>query len=81
MTHYTPCIVGKKGKNGTFAFKLDISKAYDWVESNFLQGVMVRLGFPEIWVDRVMCYVTTPSYLVLINGKPYGNITPSRGLR
>ena len=42
---------------------------------------MVRLGFPEIWVDRVICCVTTPSYLVLINGKPHGNITPSRGLR
>ena len=29
MTHYTPGMVGKKGKNGSFAFKLDISKAYD----------------------------------------------------
>ena len=42
---------------------------------------MVRLGFPEIWVDRVICCVTTPSYSILIKGKPYGNITPSRGLR
>ena len=25
-----------------------------------------------------MGYVTTPSHVVLINGKPYGHITPSR---
>ena len=71
----------KKGKNGSLAFKLDVSKAYDRVEWNFLRGIMVRMGFPEIWVDRVMCCVTTPAYSVLINGKPYGTIAPSRGLR
>ena len=71
----------KKGKNGSLALKLDVSKAYDRVEWNFHHGIMVRLGFPEIWVDRVMCCVTTPSYSILINGKPYGTISPSRGLR
>ena len=47
----------KKGKNGSLALKLDVSKAYDRVEWNFHRGIMVRLGFPEIWVDRVMCCV------------------------
>ena len=42
---------------------------------------MVRLGFPEIWVDRVICCVTTLSYSVLIKGKAHVNITSSRGLR
>ena len=41
---------------------------------------MVRLGFPEEWMTRVMSCVTTPSFLVRINGKAYGNIIPSRGL-
>ena len=41
---------------------------------------MVKLGFPEIWVDRVMCCVTTPTFSILINGKPFGHINPSRGL-
>ena len=61
--------------------KLDISKAYDRVEWDFLRGIMVKLGFLEIWIDRVMCCVFTPSFSVCINGKAYGNITPSRGLR
>ena len=42
---------------------------------------MVKLGFPEEWIDRVMSCVTTPSFSVRINGKAYGNIIPSRGLR
>ena len=42
---------------------------------------MLKLGFSGIWVDRVMSYVTSPSFSVLINGKPYGLIHPSRGIR
>ena len=42
---------------------------------------MQRLGFPEKWIDRVMSCVTTSSFSILINGKPYGNVLPSRGIR
>ena len=66
----------KKGKKGALTLKLDVSKAYDRVEWNFLRGMMVKLGFPKEWIDRVMSYVTTPSFSVRINGKAYGNIIP-----
>jgi len=71
----------KKGKKGPLALKLDISKAYEKVEWPFLQGIMTKLGFLEIWINWVMGCVTTPSFSILINGKPYGNIKPSRGIR
>ena len=32
-------------------------------------------------MDRVMRCVSTPSFSVWINGKTYGNVIPSRGLR
>jgi len=70
----------KKGKKGALALKLDVSKAFDRVEWAFLSGMMVRLGFPEDWINRVMSCVTTPSFSVRINGKAYGNIIPSRRL-
>ena len=71
----------KKGKKGSLALKLDISKAYDKVEWAFLKGIMEKMGFPEIWIDRVMSFVFTPSFSICINGKPFGNISPSRGIR
>ena len=37
-------------------------------------------GFLERWISYVMGCVTTLSYSILINGKPYGNLQPLRGL-
>ena len=68
----------KTGKKGSLALKLDINKAYDHVEWDFLKGIMVRLGFPNLWTERVMCCVSTPSFSVCINGKAYGKIMPSK---
>ena len=70
----------KSGKRGSLALKLDISKAYDRVEWNFLKGIMSKLGLSERWIDRVMSCVISTSFSVLINGKAYHNIQPSRGL-
>lgn len=63
------------------AIKTDISKAYDRVEWSFLDRAMKVLGFSESWRGLIMSSVSSVRYQVLINGKPYGNITPSRGLR
>ena len=71
----------KKGKKWTLALKLDVSKAYDRVEWQFLQGIMEKMGFPTLWIERVMSCVTTPTFSILVNGKPYGMIHPTRGIR
>ena len=71
----------KKGKKGYMALKLDVSKVYDRMEWPFLQGVMQRLGFLETWIERVMSCVMMTSFSVLVNGGPFGNVLPSRGIR
>ncbi|XP_065622505.1 uncharacterized protein LOC136064544 [Quercus suber] len=70
----------KKGKTSSLALKLDISKAYDCVEWNFLKGIMIKLGFLDKWIQLVMGCVTTPSFSILVNGKEYGNIRPTKGI-
>ena len=70
----------RSGKKGSLALKLDISKAYDRVEWNFLKGIMSKLGLPKRWIDRVMSCVISTSFSVRINGKAYDNIRPSREL-
>ncbi|KAL0301989.1 UNVERIFIED_CONTAM: putative mitochondrial protein [Sesamum radiatum] len=68
------------GKMGHIALKLDISKAYDKVEWNFLKHVLLRLGFPPRLVDLMLC-VSSVCYSFLINGHEFASLTPQRGLR
>ena len=41
---------------------------------------MQWLGFPESWIERVMSCVTMTSFSILVNGRPFGNVLPSRGI-
>ena len=61
--------------------KTDITKAYDRVDWNFLEGTLRAFGFVEKWITWVMALVSTFEYSVLINGVPQGHIIPQRGLR
>ncbi|KAH9769616.1 reverse transcriptase domain-containing protein [Citrus sinensis] len=68
-------------KYGLVALKLDISKAYDRIEWNFLKTTMQQLGFSANWVNLIMNCISTASFSVLINGEAKGLIYPQRGLR
>ena len=71
----------QSGKDGQMAIKLDISKAYDRVEWQFLKKMMLRLGFDERWVALAMETIHTASYSVLINVEPQGFFKPTRGIK
>lgn len=60
--------------------KLDISKAADRMEWPFLEKMMEQIGFNDCWISRVMTWVSTTSYGVLINGVPGSTIFPSKGI-
>jgi hypothetical protein len=63
------------------AYKLDLSKAYDRVDWDFLKRVMQRMGFAHRWVDCIMSCVTLVRYQVKFNGNLLDSFSPSRGLR
>ena len=71
----------REGKESFMAVKLDMSKTFDRVEWGILEAVMEKLRFHERWISLIMHCITTVTYLVLINGKAYGCISPTRGLR
>ena len=77
-------IVAAWRRNGTkgFMWKVDFSKAYDTLDWQFLWNVLRRRGFPETWVRWMKQCVTTPTFAILMQGRPQGGwIHPQRGIR
>lgn len=70
-----------KGKREVLAVKLDFNKAYDRVQWDFLEEVMIRMGFNRDWVHLIMQVVTTVSYSITVNGESKFSFKPERGLR
>ncbi|KAH1032517.1 hypothetical protein J1N35_044691 [Gossypium stocksii] len=70
----------KWGKKGNFALKLNICKAYNKVEWDFLAVMMLRLRFHADWVALMMRYVASVTYTIGINGGYSGSFVPSMGL-
>ena len=71
----------QKGKWGFRVLKLDMNKAYDRINWNFLMAVLNSMKFSPKWVNWIRQCVTTVSYSVLVNGSPSKPFHPSRGLR
>ncbi|VVA41315.1 PREDICTED: reverse mRNAase, partial [Prunus dulcis] len=58
--------------------KLDMNKAYDRVERDFLEEVMRRMGFVERWISLVMGCVKSVAFAVIINGQSGRRFKPLR---
>ncbi|GJQ92636.1 hypothetical protein Tco_0003775 [Tanacetum coccineum] len=50
------------------AFKVDIQKAYDTVDWEFLRVALIGFGFHDRMISWIMEYVTTTSFSISING-------------
>ncbi|MCI14793.1 LINE-1 reverse transcriptase like, partial [Trifolium medium] len=62
-------------------FKVNFEKAYDSVEWGFLEYMLRRFGFCEVWIGWMKACVFGGSLSVLVNGSPTGEIDIQRGLK
>ena len=70
----------KRNESGVLC-KLDLEKAYDHINWDFLLTVMQKMGFGEKWAGWISWCISTASFSVLINGLPTGFFQSTRGLR
>ncbi|KAL2252814.1 UNVERIFIED_CONTAM: hypothetical protein Sindi_0076100 [Sesamum indicum] len=61
--------------------KVDIRKAYDTVEWDFLFAVLQLFGFPQTFTRWIEECVTTAAFSIGLNGNPHGFFAGARGLR
>ena len=76
-------ILDSRLKQGTPSVlcKLDIEKAYNHVNWEFLLYLLRRSGFSQKWCDWIGFCISTVHFSILINGCPQGFFASSRGLR
>jgi len=64
-----------------FMLKLDLAKAFDHLNWNFLTQALHRLHLPGHFIQLLKCCYNSPSMAVLVNGRPTEFFTPNRGIR
>lgn len=60
--------------------KVDMAKAYDRVDWNFLNLVLESFGFSQRFCGIVAECVSSPWFSIMMNGTYKGFFKPSRGL-
>ncbi|XP_057530913.1 uncharacterized protein LOC130809239 [Amaranthus tricolor] len=60
---------------------IDLRKAYDTMEWQFIKDMLVALRFPIHFIKIVMACISSTSYSLLINGCPMDALNAQKGLR
>jgi hypothetical protein len=70
-----------KMRGGNVMLKLDMAKAYDRMDWGFIYSILEASGFDQLWIDRIRRCILECRFSVLLNGRPCGFFSSSRGLR
>ncbi|XP_038993423.1 uncharacterized protein LOC120117185 [Hibiscus syriacus] len=63
------------------ALKIDLQKAFDSLNWDFVGIVLHALGLPEKFIGWVLACITKPSYSIVFNGSLVGYFKGARGVR
>ena len=63
-----------------YLLKMELRKAYDTLNWDFLKDMMIALNFPTQFVKRIMTCVSFTHYSLILNGTPWKPSTPNAEL-
>jgi len=63
------------------AMKVNLMKAYDSIWWDFVDAMLIKMGFPRTVTDWIMIYVTSCQFSININGELASYFQGGRGLR
>jgi hypothetical protein len=70
-----------KGKKMFMSIKIDLEKAYDRLNWNFVKNCLNDCKFPHNLINIIHHCITSPSFKILWNGDKTDTFTPTRGIR
>ncbi|XP_043710409.1 secreted RxLR effector protein 78-like [Telopea speciosissima] len=73
--------INKKSRGGNLVLKLDMAKAYDCLEWDFLYQVLAKFDFPEGWISLIKKTVESCWFSIVLNGGPTGFFKSFEGVR
>jgi len=68
-------------KKAYTAIKLNIKKAYNRLEWDFILKHLQELGFHPTWDKWIMGYISPVSHSIIVNYEPLGLFSQTRGIR
>lgn len=73
--------MAKRRKQSCLVLKVDFEKPYDSVCWNYLDYMLIRLGFSVEWRNWMKVFFSSSSISVLVNGSPTEEFTAQKGLK
>lgn len=61
--------------------KIDLEKAYDRLDWNFLRDTLLEVGLDHNFCNLIISCVSLSSFQVMFNGSKTESFAPSRGIR
>ena len=71
----------KRGRGGSMAIKIDLEKAYDWLEWSFIRDTLTLFKVPNQLITLIISYVSSSSISILFNRGALKPFLPSSGIR
>jgi hypothetical protein len=70
-----------KGKKMFMSIKIDLEKAYDRLNWNFIEQCLEECKFPPKIIEVIHHCISSSSYKIMWNGEKTNSFNPSRGIR